>query len=287
MNRETLISVESIAGSGASSVRDRSKRRGPVGFLAGTRVVVAAALFVSTGSRTAAAQTSMPDDALRGKLEALARASDDLQQRLPNFGCRETLVSQELRADKVKNEVRATGDLRIDRGPDGNLIEHFRPTERNGKPASGDKLKVPVFLLGGFKSALDLFQPAIQACFRFQLSGDRIDFESAPGTTGNGCAQHSGTRGFALLDPDGNIAHLERRTEPDRARERNAAPFAAVDFKQVELGGTRFSLSSHVTADTARGGSGFHWEAGYSECRLFHVTVTLGPAGDPVPETRP
>ncbi|MDP9039218.1 MAG: hypothetical protein M3O02_08095 [Acidobacteriota bacterium] len=244
----------------------------------------------------AQAQAPSPprNSTLQQRLAQLATAASDLETRLPNFACRETLLSQERRGDKLKNEVRAAGDLRIERAAGGNLVEHLQGTERNGKPFSGPSLKLPIFLFGGFKNVLDYFLPQVQPCFVFNLSGDRVDFETAPHADPGACSRQLGTSGFALLDPAGDITHLERHVQDAAARARNAAPYVATDLEQVDLGGRSFYLARHVLADVSVGPSQLHWDATYSSCRLFHVSVTLGdPAladptlADPTPTPRP
>lgn len=214
---------------------------------------------------------------LQSRLAQLAAASEDIERRLPNFACRETLVSQEVRAGRVKTEVHAAGDLRIVREPDGKLDEHFEATERDGKPTGGKRLKLPLFVLGGFGHALDTFSAATQKCMRFHLAGNRLDFQSVAPVEPN-CRQHAGVTGYALLDPEGNIMHIERQVEASAAREMKAAPFGVIELSRVQLGGSVFSLSTHVEAEMPKGDSDLRWRADYSACRLFHVSVTMRPA---------
>jgi hypothetical protein len=223
-------------------------------------------------------QSAAIPDLLQSRLEKLAVVSEDLEQHLPSFACKETLLSQENRGGKVKRVVRAVGDLRVQRDGTGKLGEHFQATEMNGRAIKPEKLRLPMFVSGGFKNALDFLRVDSQACFRFSLAGNRLDFDSGSEALAPGCEKHIATRGFALLGDNGDIIHLERRVPDEVALQRNAVPFGAIDLSRVELGGNSFLLSTHVIADIPNDKSTYHWEATYSECRLFSVSVKIGPS---------
>jgi hypothetical protein len=242
---------------------------------------LAVLLLASSASGQSAAVPATSSDAatLSKRLAEFAIASEDLQQHLPSFACKETLTSQELRDGKVKSQVTAEGDLRVERDAAGKLAEHFSATKRNGKPITPDKLRVPLFVFGGFKDALDPFQADRQPCFIFRQTGNRIDFASVPDSAGTACAKQNDMTGFALLDLKGDVIHLERTVALAAVQERNAAPFSALlDLSRVDLGRNSFLLSTHVVADMQKGKSSLHWEAAYTDCRLFAATVTLSPA---------
>jgi hypothetical protein len=215
---------------------------------------------------------------LQVKLNRLAAASEDLRQHLPSFTCRQSLISQELRGGKVKMEVRASGQLRVLRNSAGKPVERFEATERNGQTITPDKLRAPMYLNGGFANVLGYFQNDVRSCFRFSESGKRLDFESLAGAGAPQCEKQSETRGFALFNDNGDITHVERTVPVEVALQRDAVPFAAIDLSRVELGGASFLLSAHVVADIPKGKSTYHWEADYTGCKLFSVSVKIGPA---------
>jgi hypothetical protein len=222
------------------------------------------------------------EETLRSRLRALAVAAELLEHRLPAFACHETFTSQELRGGKVKREMHAAGELRVQPDSDGKLDETFQATEVNGRPHVGFP-RVPMFVSGGFKNALSLFHPADQRCFSYRLSGTGIEFESRPEATGEVCRQKTGITGFAGFDEAGNLVHIEHRVEEERAHERNVVPIAALDVSRIDLGGTTFMLSTHVVAEGQAGKSTYRWEASYTGCRLYQVTVKIGEAA-PVPD---
>jgi hypothetical protein len=224
-----------------------------------------------------------PDEnTLHTRLLALARAAELLENRLPAFACHETFTSQELRGNKVKRQVQASGELRVRPEDDGKLDENFHTVEVNGKPSAGFP-RVPIFVSGGFKNALGLFLPVDQRCFAYRLNGDRMEFESKPEATGEVCRERTGISGTALFDTSGNLLQIEHRVEEDRARDRNVVPHAVLDLSRVDLGGTTFLLSTHVIAERQAGKATYRWEANYTDCRLYEVTVKIGPA-TPAPD---
>jgi len=237
---------------------------------------------------SAFAQSGKPPGSTDARLRQLAADADDLEQRLPSFTCKESLVSQELRGGKVKHQVQASGEVRVRRVGDGALAEHFEVSEINGRPVKGTgQLSVPIFVSGGFKDALGYFLAEHQACFLTAFSGNRLDFKSAPGGKAGACAEVSGTQGVALLDGDGHVVHLERSVTEEQTTERHTIPFASLDLSRMEFDGKPFSLATHVVATIAKGKSTGHWEAEYSACHLFEVTVKVGPAApaDAAPPT--
>jgi len=247
------------------------------------RRFIALVCAMSLGA-AARGQSAPAADSLQARLANFALAADDLQKHLPSFGCKETFTSQELRGRKVKMQVHAAGEVRVQRESDGKLAEHFHATELDGRPIASQKPQFPVFVSGGFKNALDYLDADLQPCFHYSLHGDRLDFESASDAPMPHCATHTETRGFALLNDKGDIAHMERSVPVDLARQRNAVPFGSIDVTRIELGGSSFLLSTHVIAEMPRGKSTYHWEATYADCRLFAVTVKIGPATEVEPE---
>ena len=224
------------------------------------------------------------DNALRARLRTLAAAAEALENKLPAFACRESLLSQEIRGKKIKRQMQAVGDLRVQADADGDLDERFTPTEVNGRAYKPGSLHPPIFVTGGFRHALGQFRPQDQPCFDFRLAGNRMDYTSRADPA-EACDAKSGIHGFALFDDAGNLLHIEQHVDEDAARRRNIIPFAALDLSQVDLGGTTFLLSTHVIAEKHADDSTYRWEATYSACRLFEATVKIGDP-TPIPDTK-
>jgi hypothetical protein len=223
---------------------------------------------------TAAAQS---DITLRSRLRTLATAAELLESKLPAFACHETFTSQLLQGRKIKRQVTGAGELRVQPDSDGKLDEDFQTTELNGRPAQGFP-RVPIFVEGGFQNAIQLFRPSDQRCFVFTSHGDRLHFQSRPDAPEDTCGRRTGVSGFALFDSSGTLTHIESHTEDAAAVRRHIVPYAALDLSEIQLGGNRFLLSTHVIAERYLGKTSLRWEATYSNCRLYQVTVKIGPA---------
>lgn len=225
-------------------------------------------------------------DALETRLRILSAAAQRLEKNLPAFSCLETFTSQELRRGKIKRQVTGSGELRVQPADGGKLDEDFELTDLNGRPAHGFP-RAPIFVEGGFQNALKLFAPSDQRCFLFQLQGDRLDFSSRVDALGPPCDSRTGVTGFALFAPSGNLTHIESHVAGENAARRNIVPYAALDLSPVELGGTTYLLSTHVIAEKQLDKAVLHWEANYTGCRLYHVTIKIGPAtpASEVPDT--
>jgi hypothetical protein len=164
--------------------------------------------------------------------------------------------------------------MRAVRTPGGRLHESFTLTTVNGKPFSGKDPRLPYYTAGGFDSAMVYFMPAHRACFHYTLSDGRIDFETAADVESLPQCRNDTVHGFALIDVDGNVTHMERTVSAEATRDFHLVPFAAIDFAPVELNGQVFRLSSHMVSAFPEG----RFEATYSDCKLFSVSVTIGPA---------
>lgn len=225
---------------------------------------------------------AQPSDNLQSRLRTLAAAAELLDSKLPAFACHETFTSQLLQGRKVKRQVTGAGELRVQPDENGKLDEDFQTTEIDGHPSQGFP-RVPLFVEGGFQNAIQLFRPADQRCFVFHSDGDRIEFQSRPDAPEDPCGRRTGVSGYALLDASGTLTHIETHTEGEAATRRHIVPYAALDLSQVQLGGNTFLLSTHVIAELYVGKTTRHWEATYSGCRLYQVTVKIGPA-TPAPD---
>ena len=227
----------------------------------------------------AAAQQDSPQ--LQHDLQRIGAAASALIQTMPSFTCDETALSQAIRDHKVVRSMTLSGTVRTIRQPDGSIVE-TNDYQHQHILLFIPKLP-PLFVRGGFAAALAYFLPAAQPCYRYSLSPGRIDFEARTDPA-HACTQR-GTRGFALLSPDGNVSHIERTIPPDVANPLKLATFAAIDLAPVELGGTTYQLSQHLVAEMPLHNATGHFEATYTHCHLFTATVTLGPSTEVPPDT--
>ena len=229
---------------------------------------------------TTSAQQAAYSPELQQSLQRIGAAASAQILSIPSFTCDESALSQAIRDHKLVRSVALSGIIRTIRQPNGTLLE-TNDYKRDHILLFIPKFP-PLFVRGGFASALAYFLPSAQDCYRYTLSPGRIDFEARtdPAHT---CAQR-GTKGFALLGPDGDVRRIERTIPPDVAAPLKLATFASVDLAPVPLGGTTYLLSHHMVADMPLHDATGHFEATYANCHLFTATVTLGPATEVPPD---
>jgi hypothetical protein len=237
-----------------------------------------------TPAPTPAAATVALPLTLEQELKHLAAESETLHNNLPNFTCKETAISQAIRKNKVREQVNFVADLRVQRG-NQRSDETFRVIELNGKPFQGGRFDSPLMVQGGFDQALDYFRPAMQACYRYTLSANRLDFVSIPDVNEQPfCAGRGGAQGFALLNASGDVTHIERRVTPQDAAHFGLAIFASVDLLPVELNGKTYPLSSKMVAELPNGKQTGRFEATYTNCTLFKATIKIVPGSTAPPD---
>jgi hypothetical protein len=238
--------------------------------LLGTALLLACA--AATPGQQGSAGTALEQD-----LQRLGVVAEALDHSLPSLTCQENGLSERIVRGKVKQHVAFTASMRAERTPGGPLHESFIVTTLNGKPWEGKGVRFPYYTSGGFDSAMVYFRPRNQACYHFSLADGRIDFETAADATTHPQCRNDGLRGFALLDADDNVTHIERTVSADATRDFHLVPFAAIDFAPVELNGEVFRLSSHLVTEYPEDNSKGRFEATYTGCKLFSVSVKIGP----------
>ena len=233
-----------------------------------------------TGPSAASPPAATPT--LGQELRRLGAAAESLEHTLPSLTCKETAASEIFAGKKSRERDEFTATLRAKRGEDGVLDETFEVTTLNGK-APRRSVRFPFYVSGGFDRSMRYFAPAQQVCYRYWLTPGRIDFSTAPDVALHAQCLDEGMHGFALLDADGDVVHLERTVTSKPAEERGIAPFASIDFGEVELGGKTFRLSRHMLSESWQGRFTLRFDATYTDCRLFTATVTIGPVMDWAP----
>lgn len=224
-------------------------------------------------------QQAAPDN-LDETLKRLGDSAKELQHSLPSFTCEETGLSEWHFRGRTGDHDIFTATLRAKRTSEGTLSESYQLTHLNGRPFSSGEFTFPYYVSGGFERAMRYFLPEQQVCYRYSLSNNRLTFEPAPDVATHAECVNSGLQGMALLDENGDILHLERRVPQQAAKQFNLAPFASIDFAPVVLNGKTFRLSSHMSSEMIQGEFVMHFEATYSDCRLFTATVKIVPANE-------
>lgn len=230
------------------------------------------------------AQESATSSRLQRLLAHLGEEASALNRTLPSFTCLQTASSDELRESrheqpaKVLRHVEFTANLRVRRVADGNLVESAEFLTVNGKPFDANGFTMPAYAQGGFLQAVSYFLPDQQHCYVYTLTGDRVDFTAAPDAAADSRCRSAGTTGFALLDDEGHLKHIERTVSAYGVAVYHLIPYAAVDMVPVTLNGVTYPLSSHLVSQRPNGRSLDRFESSYTNCRLFTATVTIGPA---------
>jgi hypothetical protein len=245
---------------------------------------IAATLALLLLAATLSAQSPSDDARLQTVLARATQAEADLNASLPSFTCKEDVLSDEIdgsKKHKLIRHVAFTADIRVERRADGELHETFEPASWASILTQSRGIGIPYYVSGGFQRALTYFDPAQSACYRFALTANRLDFAAATDALRYpACKDETGLTGFALLDPAGDIVHLERTVPEQLSRRTALTPFAAIDLAPTTLNGHTYRLSTRVLSDgpgeTHHQPHG-HFEATYSACRLFHTTVTIEP----------
>jgi hypothetical protein len=248
-------------------------------------LLVSVALWFPQPSR--GQQGGADDASLQRELQRLGVVAETLDHSLPSLTCKETGLSERVDRGKVKQHVEFTASLRAVRIQGGPLRESFNLTTVNGKPASGKTMRFPFYTAGGFDSAMVYFMPAHQACYRFSLAAGRIDFKTASDAVSHPQCRNDGVHGFALIDAEGNVTHMERTVPAQVTHDFGLVPFASIDFAAVNLNGQVFRLSSHLISEYPEGDSTGRFEATYTDCRLFSVSVKIGPVTAVEPGGKP
>ncbi|MGD0799110.1 MAG: hypothetical protein ABR910_15455 [Acidobacteriaceae bacterium] len=247
--------------------------------------------LVASDTHAPATPASRPDASapseLLQDLNRLGGAAASLEHSLPSITCTESGVSQILRKRKTLRRVAFAATLRAVRTPEAGLNESFTLIQIKGKPAPNPGYPFPFFSKGGFDSALAYFLPAQQPCYLYSLSSRRINFATAPDAESRPPCRAEGVRGFALLDAEGNVTHIERTVPIQSALDFRLTPFASVDLAPVQLNGRTYRLSRRVVSEVYDGDLTGRFDATYSDCRLFTATATILPSTQVAPNNPP
>ncbi|MGA8941074.1 MAG: hypothetical protein WB439_18060 [Acidobacteriaceae bacterium] len=246
-------------------------------------LVLAASLLLASSLSAQQSPSTSSSTPLQTQLQRLGAVANAQILSLPNFTCEEAATSQFIRDQKAHSTVHMQGTVRVIRKPNGVIAETY--TYKRQFHLLFIPRFLPYFVSGGFEAPLTYFLPAAQACYQYTLSPGRIDFATRTGPVPGHICRERGLKGFALLNAASDVTHIQRTLPEAVAKPLKLAPFAAVDLAPVNLNGNIYLLSQHIIATQPLGNGEGHFEATYTNCRLFTSSVTIGPATE-VPPTR-
>jgi hypothetical protein len=245
------------------------------------------------GGVLASAQThqSLSPDQLLSQIEV---NTDKYRATVPSFTCNEHIVSQELHLGQLKRETNVDAVFTVTRSAANNdTFEESRELKTiNGKPATKNKMTLPLSFSGGFSGALTKFLSRDhQSCFEYAVD------TSAPSPQGTeaftfiartaaarepSCAsiQPDTTGKFTVDMASMQVTHIERTVPNPVGRDQTVLGTAAVDYQAVTLNGKSFWLPATITAFTTETSKtdSVRFTAHYSDYHRFAATSTILPA---------
>ena len=213
-------------------------------------------------------------------VKQIAAESAEYRRSLPNFSCEEEVKSS-VRAGMRKFAVKFGAVVRVVRSAEGKLSEEYVLQSYMGKPiTAGEKYPIPTYAEGGFGRGVPLiFAEENQRCFVYKEGRGRVEFQSRAGVAG--CFEPPSTKGVAYVDAAGQLLRGETHRESNDAVKAGMTTLTKVDYGTVELGGKDYRLPVKMYAEIRAGSLVKTFEAKYSGCELFKVSVTVKAVGEP------
>jgi len=214
-------------------------------------------------------------------VKQIAAESAEYRRSLPNFSCEEEVKSSGQMAGTRKFSVKFGAVVRVVRSAEGKLSEEYALQRYMGKPTVvGERYPIPTYAEGGFGRGVPLiFAEENQRCFVYKEGRDRVQFQSRPGVTG--CVEPPSTKGVAYVDASGRLLRGETHREPMDAVRAGMTTLTKVDYGTVELGGKEYRMPVKMYAEIKAGSVVKTFEARYSGCELFKVSVTVKDVREP------
>jgi hypothetical protein len=258
-------------------------------------------LLLATTS-SASGQQSVPkiDDLLSRVRENIV----DYVSTLPGFSCDESVVSQRLDGQKIKDEMRIESSFRMAKSADSQSSNETRTVNLvNGRAPKGQKVAPPYSFNGGFANVLQFINdPCLHKSLDKPQSDGRLVLvgTSEEASTNSHNCTGSNREVYLTIDPDTfQVLRLELRVHDVAMKIPAIAHMlfipmpsshnlmrTLVTYVPITFGDKTFMLPHTVEntiSDTTKPLS-LRYYAQYSNCRRFAATVTVEPDSTPVPE---
>jgi hypothetical protein len=195
-------------------------------------------------------------------VKRLVAYSKDYRAKLPALECDESIVSQQIKNNKVKWEVKAEATLRQIRDskdPD-KFNDFYTFNSVNGHPPKRH-FKLPYFVNGAFANGIGFGSGDQHACYDWELSQEeggktlRLKLAVKTANTDPACKEiFAEYYKIILIDAaTGIVKHITRSMSPDAAREDREVPFASIDYAPQHLGELTLWLPTRVESNDGKG----------------------------------
>ena len=255
-------------------------------------------LLVLAGVGSVRAQQLPSSEELRNRIHAYA---EQYRQNLPSFEVDESAVSQQVKGDRVKWEVKLEMGLREirDEAHPGDLKDFYTFRLVNGKPPKkhlklppfNRKAKLPYFVHGVFSNVIG-FVGTGMGCMEYRVSPGtssatvKLETWNKQGPLPEECKDILEDYHKTLLveRETGRVLHVTRSMSDEAARTHHELAFVDVEFAPQKLGEETFWLPVHFV--THGGKNEGRMEATYSNFHRYTASVKILES-DPLPEVTP
>jgi hypothetical protein len=246
---------------------------------------------------------AQPTPSVDEVVKQLIAYSKDYRAKLPSLECDESIVSQQIKGDKVKWEVKAEATLRQIRDskdPD-EFNDSYTFKSVDGHPPKA-RFKLPYFVNGAFANGIGFASDDSHGsddsheCFSYALSREdggttlRLEVTAKPVRTASDCKDvFAEYHKIVLVDAaTGIVKHITRSMSPAAARKHREVVFASIDYAPQNLGELTLWLPVRVESHNGKGErrmtatfSNYHRYTG--EARILPGVVELPATDAPIP----
>lgn len=216
------------------------------------------AILLACSSFAQAQQTLAIDEVL----SRLIAYSKDYRTKLPSLECDESIVSQQVKGDKVKWEVKVEAKLRQVRDPNhpDEFNDSYTFKSIDGHPPKA-RFKLPYFVNGAFANGIGFAAGDQRECYDYTLLREeggtilRLELTAKSASSAPACKDvFADYHKIVLVDADtGIVKHITRSMSPDAARKYREVIFASIDYAPQNLGDLTLWLPVRVESHNENG----------------------------------
>ncbi len=188
--------------------------------------------------------------------------SKSYRSKLPSLECDEFIVSQQVKSDKVKWEVKIEATLRQVRDPNNpdQFNDSYKFKSVDGHPPKVH-FQLPYFVNGAFANGIGFSNEDQHECYDYTLSQEdggttlRLELAAKLASGSTACKDvFAGYHKIVLVDVGtGIVKHITRSMSPDAARMHHEVVFASIDYAPQDLGNLTLWLPTRVESHDGKG----------------------------------